>query len=306
MPIRPRRSVLYVPGSNSRALDKSRSLAADVLVFDLEDSVSPGDKPEARRAVVAEIAAGGFGSREIVVRVNGPRTDWGPADLAAVAGCGADGVLLPKVETPGDIMFAASDLTKAGAGGSLAVWAMLETPGAVLNALALARTAADPASRLGVLVMGTNDLAKETRIRSRTGRAPLAAWLSICVVAARSAGLDIIDGVFNGLDDPHGLRAECEQGRDFGMDGKTCVHPAQIAICNEVFRPQTDEIAWARKVVEAFACDRNAGKSVLRIDDTMVERLHAAAAERLLILAAAIQDGSSEPAAALTGARKSG
>ena len=289
MTIRPRRSVLYVPGSNPRAIEKSRSIPADVLVFDLEDSVFPSDKDEARARVVEALRDGGFGIRETVVRVNGLRTEWGASDLMAIARCGADGVLLPKVATPGDIMFAASDLSKASAPDHLALWAMLETPDAVLNASALARTAADPASRLMVLVMGTNDLAKDTRIRMRPGRAPLAAWLSICVAAARSAGLDIIDGVFNGLDDQDGLRTECEQGRDFGMDGKSCVHPGQVGICNDVFSPQAEDIAWARKVVAAFGHPESANKSVLRVDGMMVERLHASAAARVLTLGEAIE-----------------
>ncbi len=241
--------------------------------------------------IVETVRAGGFGARETVVRVNGLKTEWGAADLAAAARCGADAVLLPKVATPGDIMFAAADLYKAAAPDSLALWAMLETPDAVLNASTLARTAADPASRLAALVMGTNDLAKETRIRLRAGRAPLAAWLSICVAAARSAGLDIIDGVYNGLDDPEGLQAECEQGRDFGMDGKSCIHPGQIGICNLVFSPQAEEIAWARKVVAAFAQPESAQKSVLRIDGLMVERLHATAAARVIMLGEAIEAG---------------
>ncbi len=288
MIVRPRRSVLYVPGSNPRALEKARTLPADAVILDLEDSVAPAEKDEARAAVRQAIASGGFGDREVIVRINGLGTDWNRDDLGFAARSGADAVLLPKVSSPGDIMFAASDLAKAGAPEALRLWAMVETPDAILNATALARTAADPASRLAVLVMGTNDLAKETRVRARPGRAPLAAWLSISVAAARSQDLDIIDGVYNGLDDPDGLLAECEQGRDFGMDGKTCVHPSQIAVCNDVFRPQADEIDWARKVVAGFAEAGNAGRSVLRIEGRMVERLHLLAAERTLLIDRAI------------------
>ena len=288
MIVRPRRSVLYIPGSNPRALEKGKHVAADALIFDLEDSVAPADKSGARLSVLQAIRAGSLGDREIIVRINGLGTDWGRDDLKEVARSAADAVLLPKVSSPGDIMFAASDLAKAGAPDAMRLWAMVETPDAILNASALARTAADPASRLAVLVMGTNDLAKDTRVRQRPDRAPLAAWLSISVAAARSQNLDIIDGVFNGLDDPHGLRAECEQGRDFGMDGKTCVHPSQIDVCNDVFRPQPDEIEWARKVVAAFAEAGSGSRSVLRIEGRMVERLHLLAAERTLLIDQAI------------------
>ena len=288
MTIRPRRSVLYTPGSNARAVEKSRSIPADAVILDLEDSVAPAEKVDARSAVVRALHDGGFGPREIVVRINGMETEWGRDDLEALAKAGPHAILLPKVATSGDVMFAAADLVKAGAPDDLRLWAMVETPEAVLNAIALARTAADPASRLDVLVMGTNDLAKDTRVKLRPGRAALSAWLSICVAAARSQGLDIIDGVYNQIDDAAGLRAECEQGRDFGMDGKTCVHPGQIAICNEVFSPQVEEIEWAHKVVSAFGQGDGAGKNVLRIDGRMVERLHAAAAERTLALGTAI------------------
>ena len=289
MMVRPRRSVLYVPGSKPRAMEKARTLPADAVILDLEDPVAPADKHDARLGVRQAIEAGGFGERELIVRINGLGTDWNADDLRFAARSGADAVLLPKVSSPGDIMFAASDLAKAGAPEALRLWAMVETPDAILNATALARTAADPASRLAVLVMGTNDLAKDTRVRTRPGRAPLAAWLSISVAAARSQDLDIIDGVYNCLDDPDGLLAECEQGRDFGMDGKTCIHPSQIAVCNAVFRPQTDEIEWAHKVVAGFAEAGNFGKSVMRIEGRMVERLHLVAAERTLMIDRAIE-----------------
>ncbi len=288
MTTRLRRSVLYVPGSNARARDKSRSIPADALVFDLEDSVFPADKAAARSAVASVLEAGGFGTREKVVRINPLDSEWGRDDLLGLAQVGLDAILLPKVATPGDIMFAASDLAKAGAPESLRLWAMVETPEAVLNATALARTAADPASRLDVLVMGTNDLATDLRAKTRPGRAPLVPWLATCVAAARCHDLDILDGVYNAIDDPAGLRAECEQGRDFGMDGKTCVHPAQVEICNEIFGPDAQELAWARKVVAAFSDAEGATKSVLRIDGHMVERLHVVAAERILALEDAV------------------
>ncbi len=288
MTIRLRRSVLYTPGSNARAIEKCRTIPADAIVFDLEDSVFPADKAAARGAVARALEAGGFGSRERVVRINPFDSEWGRDDLLTAAMAGPDAILLPKVATPGDVMFAASDLAKAGAPETVRLWAMVETPAAVLNATALARTAADPASRLDVLVMGTNDLAKDTRAKARPGRASMATWLSICVAAARCQDLDILDGVYNAIDDIEGLRAECEQGRDFGMDGKTCVHPAQVEVCNEVFCPAADELDWARKVVAAFGHPDGASRSVLRVEGQMVERLHVAAAQRLLVLGEAV------------------
>jgi citrate lyase subunit beta/citryl-CoA lyase len=288
MTTRLRRSVLYVPGSNARAREKSRSIPADALVFDLEDSVFPAEKTTTRSAVARVLESGGFGPREIIVRINPLDSEWGRDDLIGLSQAGLDAILLPKVATPGDIMFAAADLAKAGAPDSLRLWAMVETPAAVLNATALARTAADPASRLDVLVMGTNDLATDLRAKTRPGRAALVPWLATCVAAARCHDLDILDGVYNAIDDAAGLRAECEQGRDFGMDGKTCVHPAQVEICNDVFGPDAEELAWARKVVAAFNDAEGASKSVLRIDGQMVERLHVAAAERILALEDAV------------------
>ncbi len=271
MMFRPRRSVLYVPGSNARAIAKSRTLDADALVFDLEDSVAPTDKTVARSSVVAAVAQGGFRHLELVVRINGLDTQWGRDDLLA------------KVAAPGDVMFVAADLAKAGVADTVRLWAMVETPAAVLHVADLARTAADPASRLDVLVLGTNDLAKDLRIRVGPRRESLVVWLSTCVAAARCFGLDILDGVFNGLDDPEGLAEEARQGRDFGMDGKTCIHPDQIEICNAVFAPQPDEVVWARRIVAAFDGPEGAS-NVLRLDDRMVERLHAESARRLLAI----------------------
>ena len=287
MIVRPRRSVLYVPASNPRAVAKSRTLDADAVVLDLEDSVAPADKTEALAAAARAVAEGGFGHREIVIRINGLGTPRGRDDLLAAAAVRPDAILLPKVQSPGDVMFAAQDLSKAGVPEAVRLWAMVETPAAVLGAANLARTAADPASRLDVLVMGTNDLAKDLRVRVGPGRETLQVWLASCVAAARCHGLDILDGVFNGLDDPRGLAAEARQGRDFGMDGKTCIHPGQIAVCNAAFSPEPDELAWARRVVAAFDGPEGAG-NVLRIDGRMVERLHAEAARRLLALADAL------------------
>ncbi len=288
MVVRPRRSALYMPGSNARALEKARTLPADVIIIDLEDAVAPEAKAAAREQACAAIRAGGFGKREVVIRVNSLASDWGRADIAAVAAVSPHAVLIPKVSTPGDIMMAASELRKAGALEITRLWAMMETPMAILNADSIVRTARDPSSRLDALVMGTNDLAKETRARITKGRASIAPWLAICVAGARAYGVDLLDGVYGDLNDIDGLRAECEQGRDMGMDGKTLIHPAQIAVCNEVFTPDAAELAWSRKLVAAFHAPENAAKGAIALDGKMVERLHAEIARRTLDIAAAI------------------
>ena len=219
-----------MPGSNARALEKARTLAADALILDLEDAVAPDAKDIAREQVVAAVKAGGFGRREVVVRINAPQTPWGKDDLAAVALAGPDAILLPKVSTPGDITLTARALRDLGAPERTRLWAMMETPTAILNADSIVRTALDPSSRLAVLVMGTNDIAKETRARLTPGRPSMLAYLSICIAAARAHGVDIVDGVYNDFSDEAGFRAECEQGRDLGMDGKTLIHPRQVEI----------------------------------------------------------------------------
>jgi citrate lyase subunit beta/citryl-CoA lyase len=288
MTIRPRRSALYMPGSNARALEKARSLPADVVIFDLEDAVAPESKSMAREQAAAAIRAGGYGDREIVLRVNSLATEWGRDDIAAAAQAGAHAILVPKVSTPGDVTMAAAELRKAGAADSTRVWIMMETPMAILNADSIARVARDPASRLDALVMGTNDLAKETRARITQGRPALVAWLAICVAAARSYGADILDGVYGDIADIAGFRAECEQGRDMGMDGKTLIHPSQIPSCNETFTPDPRELEWARKLVAAFEAPENAAKGAIALDGRMVERLHADIARRNLDIAEAI------------------
>jgi citrate lyase subunit beta / citryl-CoA lyase len=284
---RPRRSVLYMPGSNSKALAKAATLAADALILDLEDSVAPDAKLMARAQVI-EAAKRDFGGREVVIRVNGPHTPWGPDDLAAAAAAGPDAILLPKVDGPGEIMVAARIMRENGAPDRTRLWAMMETPNAILNAGSIAAVAADPASRLAVLVMGLNDLAKETRARLTPGRPTMTAWLAGCAVAARAHGVDIIDGVFNDIKDLDGFKAECEQGRDMGLDGKTLIHPSQIDICNEVFAPTAAEVENARAIVDAFALPENAGKGVIQLNGKMVELLHADMAKRTLAIAGAI------------------
>jgi citrate lyase subunit beta / citryl-CoA lyase len=288
MTARPHRSVLYMPGSNRRALVKARSLPADALIFDLEDSVAPDQKKLARDQVIAVTLEGGFGRREVIIRVNSLQSPWGSDDLVAAATARPDAILLPKVDGPGVIIQAARQLREAGAPGSLRLWAMMETPLALLNAGAIAAAAADPASRLDVLVMGLNDLAKETRARFSPGRPAMTPWLSICVAAARAHGVDIIDGVYNDIADLSGFRRECEQGRDFGLDGKTLIHPSQIDICNEVFAPTPSEVEAAGAIIAAFDEPANHGKGVIQINGRMVERLHADMARRTLAIAAGV------------------
>ena len=288
MILRPRRSALYMPGSNARALEKAKTLPADVLIFDLEDAVSPDRKIAARDQVVAALRQGGYGNREIAVRVNAPDTPWGKDDLAAIGGAGPDAILVPKISTPGDIMMAAKCIREGSAPDRTRLWAMMETPLAILNADSIARTGADPASRLSLLVMGTNDIAKDTRARLTPGRPSMLAYLSICVAAARAHGLEILDGVYNDFNDEPGFKAECEQGRDFGMDGKTLIHPNQVATANAVFAPAEEEVAWAQKIITVFETPENRSKGAVQIEGRMVERLHAEMAQRTVALARAI------------------
>ena len=288
MPIRPRRSALYMPGSNARALEKAKTLDADVVILDLEDAVAPEAKTEARAQVCAAVKAGGFGGREVVIRVNALASPWGMDDLAAAAQTGADALLVPKVSTPGDVMIFARHLREQGAPESTRLWAMMETPLALLNAASIAATALDPQSRLSVFVMGTNDIAKETRARLVPGRAPMLGWLQNVLAAARAHGLDILDGVFNDISHEAGFLAECEQGRDMGMDGKTLIHPSQLALCNETFAPPAAEVAFAREIIAAFDLPENAAKGALQLKGKMVERLHADMARRTLAIAEAI------------------
>ena len=288
MNIRPRRSVLYMPGSNARALEKAKTLKADAFIFDLEDAVAPDAKGLARDQVCATVQGGGFGSRELVIRINGLGTPYGKDDIAAAAKAGPDGILVPKVSTPDDVMEAARALAAAGAPEKTKLWIMLETPLAMLNADAIARTARDPASRLTVAVMGTNDIAKDTRARLTPGRPSMLTYLSLCVAACRAHGVEILDGVYNDFSNEAGLRAECEQGRDFGMDGKTLIHPSQIGPCNEIFAPAPDELVWAKKIIGVFDLPENSAKGAVQVEGRMVERLHADMARRTVAVAEAI------------------
>jgi citrate lyase subunit beta/citryl-CoA lyase len=282
--VRPRRSALYMPGSNARALEKARTLDADVLLLDLEDAVAPAAKAEARRLVLAALAAGGFGRRELVLRVNGAGTPWGADDLAAAARSGADAVLLPKVESAEEVARAAGMLRAAGAPDGLALWAMIETPRGVLAAPAIA--AASP--RLACLVAGTSDLVKELRARHTAGRGEVLAALSLTVLAARAHGLGCLDGVHLDLADEAGFEAQCRQGRDLGFDGKTLIHPRTIAAANRAFSPDQAELTAARRILVAHAEAESFGQGVVVVDGRLVEALHVEAARRLLALAEAV------------------
>lgn len=272
---RPRRSCLYMPGANARALEKAKSLPADVLIFDLEDAVAPREKPAAREQVAEAVKEGGYGAREIVIRVNGVDTEWGADDIAMVQDVRPDGVLIPKVSQAGDIGF--------GAETDLPVWAMIETPLAILN---IAEIAAAP--KLSAMVMGTNDLAKEMQAKLRQARLGFVNALSMTVMAGRAHGRIVIDGVFNAIGDDAGLAAECEQGKAFGFDGKTLIHPDQIEAANRIFAPSRNALQDAEAIIAAFADPENADKGVIDLDGVMVERLHLAEAEKLVAMAEAI------------------
>ena len=282
--IRPCRSVLYLPASNAKAVAKARTLAADVLVLDLEDAVAPENKPEARAAAVTAIAEGGFGSREVVIRVNAFGTEWAEADLAAVAQAGPDAVLVPKVSTAADVR--AYDAAIASAPPHTRLWIMVETCALMPRLDEVAALAGS--TRLAAFAMGTNDLAKEMRAQLKPGRAPFLPILTQTVCAARAHGLLVFDGVSNEFHDMDVVRAECEQGLEFGFDGKCLIHPDQVEPCNAVFTPSPAEVAWARAVIDAFALPENAGKGAIRVEGKMAELLHLEQAQRLLGIAAAI------------------
>jgi citrate lyase subunit beta/citryl-CoA lyase len=281
---RPRRSVLFVPGSNARALDKARGLAADVLAFDLEDAVAPAAKPAARAAITAALAQAGYGARELLLRVNSLETAWGEDDLAVAARLPLDGVLLPKIESADAVRAAERCLVAAGAAPALRLWCMLETPAGILHAAEIA--GASP--RVGALMIGTADLAKELHAEPGPDRLPLLLALQTCVLAARAHGLAAIDGIHADLDDDAGFAHACRQGRAFGFDGKSLIHPKTIAVANAVFAPAAADIAWAERVVAAHAAAVAAGQGVTLLDGKLIEVLHVEAARRLLALAAAI------------------
>lgn len=278
---RPRRSALYLPASNARALEKARTLDCDVVIIDLEDSVAPEAKAEAREGVVAAVRAGGFGGREVVIRANGLDTPWGAADLAAASSAKPDAVLVPKISQPEDLAAVRTALR-----GDLPIWAMIETCAAMFRLDALGAESVN----VGVeaWVIGSNDLAKEMRCALTVDREPLVAALSLSLMAARAHRLTIIDGVFNDIADEAGLARQCAQAAAFGFDGKSLIHPSQVGPANAAFTPDASAVAWARTVVGAFEQPGNAGKGVLKVEGRMVERLHYAEARRLIGVAEAI------------------
>jgi citrate lyase subunit beta/citryl-CoA lyase len=287
---RPRRSVLYMPGSNERALEKAKTIPADALIFDLEDAVAPEAKPLARDQVSAAVKNGGYGGREIVIRVNALETPWGTEDILAACEAEPDAILVPKVVHPGDVISVAKILQGVHAPEKIRLWAMMETPMAILNARTIAATAVYEENRLCCLVMGTNDLIKESRARALHDRFAVVPWLAMTLVAARAYRLDIIDGVYNEFRDEMGLREECERGRTLGMDGKTLIHPSQVGPCNQIFSPTEEEVEWSRKIIEAFRLPENKQKGVIVVEGRMVERLHLGMAERTVSIAEQIRE----------------
>jgi len=282
--IRPRRSVLYMPGSNARALEKARTLAADALILDLEDAVAPDAKELARSQVCDAVKARSFGKREIIIRVNGLGTPWGEADLSAAAEARPDAILLPKVSAPGDLHAIEERLLRQHADRAIALWAMIETPAAILNVAAIAAAG----GRLAAFVMGTNDLIKEMRGAHTPERANLAAALTLSVLAARANSLAVIDGVYNDIQNADGFKATCEQAKSFGFDGKTLIHPSQVEPCNAVFAPSAEDVAAARQLIAAFELPENKGKGAIKLDGRMVELLHAEIARGTVAMADAI------------------
>lgn len=283
---RPRRSVLYMPGSKTRALEKARSLPADSLILDLEDAVTPTEKEAARGFVCDAVKQGGYAPREVVIRINGLETEWGADDLAAAATSGADAILVPKVESAAMVRDVLARMNKAGAPESMAIWAMMETPLGMLNAAEIAGAS----DRLAVLVMGTNDLVKELGAAHTDTRLPVVTALGLCMLAARAHGLAILDGVYNAFKDDDGLKASCAQGVEFGFDGKTLIHPAQLEVTNAAFAPSPEAIALAERQVAAFSEAEAEGKGIAVVDGQIVENLHVATAKDLLAKAKMIQD----------------
>ena len=284
---RPRRSCLYMPGANERALEKAKTLAADTLLLDLEDAVAPEAKETARESIRAAVTAGGYGPREVVVRINGLETEWGEADLEMAVTAGANALLAPKVMDGSDIDRLNEAMARAGATAEMGLWVMIEMPKAILNIQQIAEAASR--TRLTTFVMGTNDLAKEYRARMTPDRQAFQTALQMTVIAARAFGITAIDGVYNDIKDVDGLIAECEQGRDMGFDGKTLIHPSQLETANRVFAPNPHDVEHAQAVIEAFADPENAGQGVLKVNGKMTELLHLEEARRTVAMAEAIR-----------------
>lgn len=284
--VRPRRSVLYMPGSNTRALEKGKTLPADALILDLEDAVTPGAKAEARRQVCAAVKAGGYGRREVVVRVNGLHTPWGHDDLVQVSEAGPDAILLPKLVSVGMVREAGRLMEQHGAPENMALWCMMETPLDVLHAEEIASSS----PRVACLVVGTSDLTKDLHASHTAERLPLLTSMGLCLLAARAYGLAILDGVHLDLADDEGFARACRQGAELGFDGKTLIHPKTIAVANEAFAPSVEDVAWSRRIIAAHAEAAAEGKGVVVVDGKLVEALHVEGARRLVALAEAIEE----------------
>ena len=282
---RPRRSVLYMPGSNARALEKGRGIPADGLILDLEDAVAPDAKELAREQVCAAVEEGGYGHREILVRINGLNTPWGHADIAAAAKSGADAILIPKVESGDMVRQVANAMAEAGAPEEMTIWCMMETPMGMLNAQEIAGSH----PRLEGFVMGTSDLAKDLHCAHTPNREPMLTSLSLCLLAARAHGLAIVDGVYLDLKDDEGFAASCVQGKELGFDGKTLIHPKTVEKSNAVFAPSETEVKWSRTIIAAHAEAEAEGKGVVVVEGKLIENLHVEAAKRLVAMADAIE-----------------
>ena len=289
MTIRPRRSVLFMPGSNARAIEKAKTLPVVGVILDLEDAVAPDAKDAARDQVVKAVNAGGFGKRELFIRTNAIDTPWFNDDFTAATHAGCDAIVVPKVSTPHQIEQLGQRLLSLHAQSRIHLWIMIETSLAIFNAPLLAAQARDSESRLTGFIMGTNDLAKESRSRIVPGRAPMIGWLSDCVLAAHAYGVDILDSVYNDISNTEGFAQECVQGRDLGFDGKTLIHPSQIEACNAAYSPPVEEVTQARKIIAAFGLPENKDKGVIQLDGRMVEKMHADMAQRTVAIADAIE-----------------
>ncbi|MDN5790841.1 MAG: CoA ester lyase [Micrococcales bacterium] len=282
--VRPRRSVLYLPGSNERALEKARTLPVDALILDLEDAVAPDAKGQARENACAAARSGDYGRRELTIRVNGMGTEWHGADLAEAAAAGPDGIVVPKVNSADEVRRLVAAMAAAGAPAHTRLWAMIETPIAVLHAEEIARAS----ELLAVFVLGTNDLVKELGAQHVPGRAPIQTSLQLALLAARAAGIAIVDGVYNDVRDAEGFATECCQGRELGFDGKTLIHPGQVEACNETFAPSPAEIDEAKEIIAAFEQARAEGRGVVTVGGRMIENLHVDTAKKVLATADAI------------------
>jgi citrate lyase subunit beta/citryl-CoA lyase len=286
--IRPRRSLLFMPGSNARVLEKARNLPADGLILDLEDSVAPEAKALARDQIAGAVAAKGFGKREVLIRTNTPDSPWWMDDIAMAAKARPDGILVPKISSVEDLNLIARCLSDVDADPSIRVWTMIETARAVLHAEELAAASRNSETRLAGFVFGPNDISRETRIRMQPGRAAMLPLITHCILATRAYGLEILDGPYSDFSDFNGFGQECTQARDLGFDGKTLIHPGQIEACNAIFTPPEEEVAYARKIIAAFGLPENASRGAISLDGQMVERLHADMARRTIAIADSI------------------